>query len=231
MLKFKFYHFGHVQISESCSGIYAIVNTLNNKKYIGSSGNLRKRYRQHFNYLDKNKHVNLHLQRAYNKYGKDVFEFWIVEECENIRDTLISLEQKWINSDGDYNICKLSSHPSGEVYTGHIITEEHKNIIREANKNRTWSKETLQKRSEIMKNSKYVAQLRKAVLQCDLKGNIVKEYCSITDAAKAMGSINKRVQIKRCCQGKNKTAYKYKWRYKYDNEIMFNKTSNCEDNK
>lgn len=45
MLKFKFYYFGHIQISENVSGIYAIVNTLNNKKYIGSSENLRKRYR------------------------------------------------------------------------------------------------------------------------------------------------------------------------------------------
>jgi predicted GIY-YIG superfamily endonuclease len=92
MLKFKFYYFGHIQISENVSGIYAIVNTLNNKKYIGSSENLRKRYRQHFNNLNKNKHVNTHLQRAYNKYGASVFEFWILEECENIRDTLITKE-------------------------------------------------------------------------------------------------------------------------------------------
>lgn len=216
MLKFKFYYFGHIQISENVSGICAIVNTLNNKKYIGSSENLRKRYRQHFNNLNKNKHANTHLQRAYNKYGASVFEFWILEECENIRDTLITLEQKWIDSDGDYNICKLASHHSGEVYTGHVITETHRNIIREANKNRIWSKETLQKKSEFMKNSDYVAKLRKAVLQFDLNGNVVNEYNSITDAAKAMGSINRRVQIKRCCQGKCKTAYKYKWRYKND---------------
>ena len=129
MLKFKFYYFGHIQISENVSGIYAIVNTLNNKKYIGSSENLRKRYRQHFNNLNKNKHANTHLQRAYNKYGASVFEFWILEECDNIRDTLITLEQKWIDSDGDYNICKLASHHCGEVYTGHVITETHRNII------------------------------------------------------------------------------------------------------
>lgn len=30
------------------SGIYAIVNSLNNKKYIGSTGTLRKRFRQHY---------------------------------------------------------------------------------------------------------------------------------------------------------------------------------------
>lgn len=30
------------------SGIYAIVNSLDNKKYIGSTGTLRKRFRQHY---------------------------------------------------------------------------------------------------------------------------------------------------------------------------------------
>lgn len=77
-------------------------------------------------------------------------------------------------------------------------------------------KRNITKKSEFMKNSDYVAKLRKAVLQFDLNGNVVNEYNSITDAAKAMGSINRRVQIKRCCQGKCKTAYKYKWRYKND---------------
>lgn len=222
MQSFKFYFFGHQQIKENCSGIYAIVNTLNNKKYVGSSGNLRKRYRQHFNELSKNKHINIHLQRAFNKYGKDAFEFWILEECENIRDTLLTIEQKWIDSDGDYNICKLASHPYGEVYSGHEITEEHKERIRDSNRNRVWSKESLQKKSEYMKNSDVVAKLRKIVLQCDLKGNIIKEYSSIMDAAKAMGSVNKRVQIKRCCQGKCKTAYKYKWFFKNGNKTVFN---------
>lgn len=214
-MNFKFYYNGHTQIDD-VAGVYAIVNLLNNKKYIGSSTNLRKRYRQHYNALSKNKHVNIHLQNAFNKYGEDKFEFWILETCDKVKDTLIFIEQKYIDSDGDYNICKLASHHCGEVYTGHVITETHRNVIREANKNRIWSKETLQKKSEFMKNSDYVAKLRKAVLQLDLNGNVVNEYNSITDAAKAMGSINRRVQIKRCCQGKCKTAYKYKWRYKND---------------
>ena len=53
--------------------------------------------------------------------------------------------------------------------------------------------------------------------------SIINEYNSITDAAKAMGSINRRVQIKKCCQGKCKTAYKYKWGYKNDYKSNYKK--------
>lgn len=45
------------------SGIYAIVNSLDNKKYIGSTGTLRKRFRQHYAALVKGTHANCHLQR------------------------------------------------------------------------------------------------------------------------------------------------------------------------
>ena len=42
---------------ENGSGIYSITNILNNNKYIGSTSNFRKRYRQHLydlnNYLVK----------------------------------------------------------------------------------------------------------------------------------------------------------------------------------
>lgn len=50
------------------SGIYAIVNSLNNKKYIGSTGTLRKRFRQHYTALSSNQHANCHLQNAVNQY-------------------------------------------------------------------------------------------------------------------------------------------------------------------
>jgi hypothetical protein len=37
--------FGSWYNLENGSGVYAIVNSLNNKKYIGSTSNLRKRFR------------------------------------------------------------------------------------------------------------------------------------------------------------------------------------------
>lgn len=62
-------------------GIYKIVNIKNNKVYIGSSINLGIREYKHFWMLKKNIHDNNYLQHSYNKYGKDVFSFNVVEIC------------------------------------------------------------------------------------------------------------------------------------------------------
>lgn len=57
------------------SGIYQIKNSINNNIYIGSSVNIRTRFKTHLNLLKKNKHENLKLQNAVNKYGLENFEF------------------------------------------------------------------------------------------------------------------------------------------------------------
>jgi len=68
-------------------GIYAIHNIISNKYYIGSSQCIRRRWNEHKSLLNRNKHGNQHLQYSYNKYGLDVFEFIILEEC-NINELL-----------------------------------------------------------------------------------------------------------------------------------------------
>lgn len=218
MLRYKIYHYGHINVKET-AGVYAIVNLINNKKYVGSTSNFRKRYREHYSQLLQEKHVNFHLQNAFNKYGENNFEFWILEECQNVRDTLLFIEQKYINSDGDYNICKIAGKQKGDVYTGHEISDRHRKIIAESNHNRVWSEESRRKLSEASKNSKHNQQQRKIILQYDLNNNFIREFSSITEAAIFLGNINKRVTLKRCCQGKLKTAYKFKWKFKNGNKI------------
>lgn len=64
------------------SGIYRILNTTNNKSYIGSSGSVYYRWgQQHLKDLRKSQHYNTHLQHAWNKYGEQSFEFSVIEEC------------------------------------------------------------------------------------------------------------------------------------------------------
>lgn len=102
------------------SGIYKILNKINNKCYIGSSSNLYKRKKQHFNSLLKNKHYNLYLQRAYNKYKLENFEFIIL--CNCIEEQLINLEQYYIDKfKPEYN-----SAPLAGKTTGYKFTEEQK---------------------------------------------------------------------------------------------------------
>lgn len=65
----------------SKSGIYAIINEANGKIYIGSSVNIKKRTKDHLVYLKNGNHTNEHLQRAFNKYGKESFRFAVLELC------------------------------------------------------------------------------------------------------------------------------------------------------
>jgi len=78
------------------SGIYKIVNKINNKFYLGSSKNLEKRWIQHKSNLEKDNHINIILQRAWNKYGQNNFEFIILESCEESK--LFEREQFYIDT-------------------------------------------------------------------------------------------------------------------------------------
>jgi group I intron endonuclease len=85
-------------------GIYQIKNLITGQLYIGHSIRLKKRKNEHFNDLEKNKHGNIHLQRSYNKYGKENFIFEIILYCEKFE--LIRYEQILVNKIGNYNINK-----------------------------------------------------------------------------------------------------------------------------
>ena len=74
------------------SGIYKIQNVIDGKSYIGQSIDVKHREWSHFSWLLNNKHPNIHLQRAYNKYGKENFIFNVLLICE--KTNLTYYEQK-----------------------------------------------------------------------------------------------------------------------------------------
>jgi len=118
------------------SGIYQIRNCLNNKIYIGSSNNLRKRFIKHKSRLNRNEHRNPHLQSSWNKYGEDNFSFEILLVCEQFE--LLRYEQlcldNFIRFGIDYNIAKFASAPM----RGRHHSQKTKDILRSVNqKNRT----------------------------------------------------------------------------------------------
>lgn len=73
---------------------------INNKVYIGQAVNIERRWQEHINELNENKHINKHLQRAFNRYGASNFIFSIVEECS---------EDK-LNDREIYYIAKYKTH-------------------------------------------------------------------------------------------------------------------------
>lgn len=111
---------------EKISGIYKIINKVNNKYYIGSSKNIDFRWKIHIRQLNNQKHHNEYLQRAWNKYGSDVFDFVIVENVSV--ENLLTVEQKYLNeiskSDNCYN---LIFHSQGGTQSDYIIEKMKKN--------------------------------------------------------------------------------------------------------
>ena len=102
------------------SGIYIILNKINNKYYVGSGEDLSMskngRWHEHTYLLKNNKHFNRHLQFAWNKYGESAFEFHVVELVKPIKELLSNAEQRYLDwgfahSDLFYNISKDTSAP------------------------------------------------------------------------------------------------------------------------
>jgi len=91
----------------SNSGIYIIENLSNGKRYVGSAVNLNSRKSCHFTSLVKNKHANVKLQSAWNKYGECCFIFYVIEYVDD-KTKLIEREQYWIDAlnvvEDGYNI-------------------------------------------------------------------------------------------------------------------------------
>ena len=88
-------------------GIYSITNTVNGKRYYGSSVNMEGRRRQHWSDLRNGKHKNPHLQAAWNLYGDEFFVFSPVEEV--CAEKLQAVEQSYLDANADgYNVAKCA---------------------------------------------------------------------------------------------------------------------------
>jgi group I intron endonuclease len=100
-------------------GIYKITNTKNNKIYVGSSLDMKKRREKHFWMLEKGIHDNKFLQSSYNKDGKESFVFEIVEFCDERdlveKENYYILENKTNDMNYGYNLCLVSDKRRNRV--------------------------------------------------------------------------------------------------------------------
>lgn len=85
-------------------GIYKIINLINNKFYVGSAVNLKRRKTQHFSKLRTGKHRNTHLQAAWNKHGEQAFVFVVVQEVP-IDANLLAAENAWLKEHVGKDYC------------------------------------------------------------------------------------------------------------------------------
>ena len=69
-------------MAEKIIGVYKITNTVTNDFYIGSSNNVKRRWREHKYYIKCKNHPNNQMYQDMQKYGVDKFDFQILEEVE-----------------------------------------------------------------------------------------------------------------------------------------------------
>lgn len=108
------------------SGIYKIEHEKSGKVYVGSSKDIRKRWRQHSSGLRRKRHHNQRLQRAYNKYGSDAFRYEVLEYCSV--DVLLDREQFWMDELDSYSSgynCSPYATYAGVKYTGKWAKHQH----------------------------------------------------------------------------------------------------------
>jgi group I intron endonuclease len=87
-------------------GIYAIENILNGDCYFGHSVDIYGRWYGHLEGINNNTHDNIHLMRAFHKYGYDAFVFRIVLLCEEFE--LVYYEQACVDYlNSSYNMCRV----------------------------------------------------------------------------------------------------------------------------
>lgn len=142
-------------------GIYFISNKINNKLYIGQSINIEQRWNAHKRELRNNIHENSKLQRAWNKYGEENFEFLIATKCKEYQ--LNTLEQ--------YYIFSLETYHANSGYNISIGGEGlfSRGINNKMNK-KVYCIETKQSYFSIVEASRQTGIKDTSILQC-CKGN------------------------------------------------------------
>lgn len=158
------------------TGIYCIENAVNHKKYVGQSKNIKERWNCHRKTLERGTHPNAHLQRAWDKYGKENFSFYVLELCDV--ESLTEREMYYIKQlnafEKGYNLTL-----GGDGTRGFSHSDEYKQKMHDLYVGRTFSDETRRKMSEAKKGvAPIMTEARKKGVKITaekLKGRIFTE--------------------------------------------------------
>jgi hypothetical protein len=119
-------------------GIYKITNLINGEVYIGESLDIYRRWEEHTEDLENNKHHSYKLQTDWNTYGADNFKFEVVtilsEDIDNFIDKYILLvyEDKYIQEYNSINNGYNIENTLEQVLNGDkIIINEKDNLLLE----------------------------------------------------------------------------------------------------
>jgi group I intron endonuclease len=124
-------------------GIYRILNTITGKSYIGSSIDIHVRWTYHRRQLKLQSHGTIKLLRSWNKYGPDVWEWSILQECEESR--LEWLEAFWMDR---FDAVKNGYNESVLTLEDGLLQRRHSEESKAKMKGRVFSEETKKRMSD-----------------------------------------------------------------------------------
>ncbi len=152
----------------------------------------------------KNKHYKV-SSRIYERLKKEYSQMLTGKKHSNETKQKISDNSKGIKKSEE------AKKKMSESRKGHLMyTNEWREKISQGNLGRKVSNETKKILSERKKGN---TNRRKTVLQYDKKGNFIKEWDSVLEAALFL---NKKTgaAITEVCSGKRKSIFGYTWKYK-----------------
>lgn len=179
--------------------IYAFRLIGTNRVYVGQTTNAFRRFRGHIYAPRYEKHRKYcpKFYAAVLQYGHAAFEFTILAICDV--GNLDALERTFIDELKAEELGFNISRTCHKSFLGKKHTEETKEKMRKAATGRKMSAYTQAQLIKVHKGSVHSAEHRKKisignkgkrnkpVVKCDLEGNMIKIYPSITDAILDMG--------------------------------------------
>jgi group I intron endonuclease len=220
--------------------IYLITNKINNKRYIGKTiKSLSTRFYNHC-YASKTGSTT-YFHKAIRKYGEDSFIIEELDRCdtdilgEKEIEWISKLKPEYnqtLGGDGGmlgYSHTEKTRQLLSLKRKGKFLGEENPfyNQTHTKKQKEKWSKmrkgqpspcgfagkshkeESKSKTSQTLKNNPNVKRTK--VFQYDIEGNFLREFQSISDASKFVGTTPSN--IKYTCEGKFKHCKGYKWSY------------------
>ena len=178
--------------------VYKILNRVTGKFYIGYSKSTANRWREHRNSLLRGDHHCSHLQRAWNLYGEQAFEFIRIIDCKDVPQAREE-EQKLLdqyfasgvmyNSVGSNDLRIVIKHATSKTGALKSAESRRKSIKFKQSAARNIRKahtpEVIAKRVAVaMKNGRLGESRRLSIFARNLSDGSLRVYPSIQDAAR-----------------------------------------------
>ena len=159
--------------------VYKIVNNINGHKYVGSALRVKHRWNDHAKLLDENRHHSQRLQRAWNKYGKENFQFSIIEYCD--REVMLIREQYWMDTLEAFGKTGYNMNPVAWSRLGAKMSEESLKRMSEARKGTVLTEEHKAKVATAMLGKQNSLGYKHTAETCEKRANVTKEVWANTD--------------------------------------------------